>query len=589
MNSSKKYYITGIKWLGRYVGPYQTIILLSILTGLVSGFSAIVLKTLLHYIERNAVKFFPSYLLFLTPLAGILIVTLLHKRVFKTSSTFHGVGNIVQAISKKSALLHFSLTYAKLITSAITVGFGGSSGLESPIVVTGSAIGSNIARFFRLDINYRILFIGCGAASGIAAIFNAPIAGVVFAMEVIMPKLTATYFIPVLLSAAFGSLLAGLFSSESLFTVVLTQYETTIEQVPYYTIIAVAGGLLSVYFTQMSWGMKTLSKKISNDYLRALVGGSALGLMVLFFPRLYGEGYTGIYDLFSKTGVDLLPPMLQEKVVNMKLVVPLTIILLMLLKPIASSLTINSGGDGGQFAPAFITGGYMGYAVYLIAAETVPGFNLPAVVFILLGMAALLSGVMHAPLTGIFLVAEITGGYSLLVPLMLVSAVSFFTKIYFEKRSIHYHKDESQIQQQEHEWATLNNLDLLRLTDDEYQIFHPEQPLAEMLQAVAKSRRNFFPVLDAEKNLLGIITLDDLRPVMFEAEKNNACKAKDLMHLSGYFIDAEDKMLTALEKFDASGIWNLPVLKEGKFTGFISKSTLLDKMRKELGKESNLF
>lgn len=589
MNSSKKYYITGIKWLGKYVGTYQTIILLSILTGLMSGLSAIILKTLLHYIERNAVKFFPSYLLFLTPLTGILIVTLLHKRVFKTGSNFHGVGDIVQTITKKSALLHFSLTYAKLITSAITVGFGGSSGLESPIVVTGSAIGSNIARFFRLDINYRILFIGCGAASGIATIFNAPIAGVVFAMEVIMPRLTATYFIPVLLSAAFGSLLAGLFSSKSLFAVVLSKYETNIEQLPFFVLIAVAGGLLSVYFTQVSWSMKTISKKINNDYLRALLGGSVLGLLVLLFPTLYGEGYIGIYDLFSKTDMDLLPPMLQRNELNMQLVLPLVIIMLTLLKPIASSLTINSGGDGGQFAPSFITGGYMGYAIYLIATETIPGFDIPAVVFILLGMASLLSGVMHAPLTGIFLVAEITGGYSLLVPLMLVSAVSFFTKIYFEKRSIHFHKDETQVQQQEHEWATLNHLDLLYLTDNDYHIFKPEFSLSEMLQIVSKSRRNFFPVLDDDKNLLGIITLDDLRPLMFEAEKNSAIRARDLMHLSGYFIDVEDKMLTALEKFDASGYWNLPVLKDGKFSGFISKSTLLDKMRKELGKNDSFF
>jgi CIC family chloride channel protein len=231
----------------------------------------------------------------------------------------------------------------------------------------------------------------------------------------------------------------------------------------------------------------------------------------------------------------------------------------------------------------------MGYAIYLVAAETIPRFNMPAVVFILLGMASLLSGVMHAPLTGIFLVAEITGGYSLLVPLMLVSAVSFFTKIYFEKRSIHFHKDEAHVQQQEHEWATLNHLDLLRLTDNDYHIFYPEFTLEEMLKIVSKSRRNFFPVLDNDKNLLGIITLDDLRPLMFEAEKNNTIKAKDLMYLSGYFIDAEDKMLTALSKFDASGYWNLPVLKEGKFLGFISKSTLLDKMRKELGKNDSLF
>jgi CIC family chloride channel protein len=261
----------------------------------------------------------------------------------------------------------------------------------------------------------------------------------------------------------------------------------------------------------------------------------------------------------------------------------------MLLKPIAAGITLNSGGDGGQFAPSFITGGYMGYTIYLVLERIIPGFNLPMTVFVLLGMSAVLSGVMHAPLTGIFLIAEITGGYSLLVPLMLVSAISFFTKFYFEKKPIHYHKDETPVPQQQHEWAVLSRLDLMRMTDNDYHVFSPEQTLAEMVSVLAKSKRNFFPVVDDNKILQGIITLDDFRPVMFEVEKNQNLKAKDLMHLPSAHIDANDQLLSALEMFDKSNYWNLPVLKEGKFVGFISKSTLLDKMRKELDRSNNLF
>jgi CIC family chloride channel protein len=590
LSKREKYYVKSIKWLQQHVGPYQAIISLSVVTGLISGISAIVLKSLLHYVEAYGVSKFPPYLLFLTPMAGIMIVTLLHKKILKESAKFHGVGDIIYAISKRSAILSFSLTYAKLITSAITVGFGGSAGLESPIVLTGSAIGSNLARFFRLEINYRILLIGCGSAAGIAAIFNAPIAGVVFAMEVIMPKLTATYFIPVLLSAASGALLSGLFSSESLFAIPAFTWQNSFEQLPYFILIGVTGGFTSLYFTRLSWWMKTNLYAIKNDYFKALLGGSLLGLLVFLFPRLYGEGYVGIHNLLVNNDGKLLPPFLSE--INMQESSWVLIILffsLTILKPIAASITLNSGGDGGQFAPSFITGGYLGYAVFLLVKEIIPGFDLPMTAFVLLGMSAVLSGVMHSPLTGIFLIAEITGGYSLLVPLMLVSAISFFTKFNFEKKPVHFHKDETPIPQQQHEWAVLNRLDLMRLTDNDYHIFSPEETLAEMLSALSKTRRNFFPVVDDKKVLQGIITLDDFRPMMFDAEKNQNLKAKDLMHLPTAHIDANDQFLSVLEKFDKSNYWNLPVLREGKFVGFISKSTLLDKMRKELGRSPDLF
>jgi len=586
---NKYYYVSGIKWLGKYIGPYQTIISLSVLTGLISGSGAIILKSLIHFVEAYGVSSFPPYLLFLTPLTGILMVTILHKEVFKKAGAFHGIGDIINAISKRSAMMSFTLTYAKLITSAITMGFGGSAGLEAPIVVTGSAIGSNLARFFRLEINYRILLMGCGSAAGIAAIFNAPIAGVVFAMEVIMPRLTATYFIPVLLSAASGALLSGLFSSASLFSIPLLVYETQIEHVPYYILIGVAGGFISLYFTQLSWTLKSLFGYIKNDYLKALAGGTLLGALVYFFPRLYGEGYVGIYNLFTKSGSELLPPMLSGFNINAEYVLPFVFIVLMLLKPIAANITIYSGGDGGHFAPSFITGGYMGYALFLIAERVVPGFDMPFVLFVLMGMSAVLSGAMHAPLTGIFLIAEITGGYTLLVPLMLVSAISFFTKYYVLKKPIYFHRDETQVPQQQHEWAQLNQLDLLKLTDRDYHVFKPEQTLNEMLPVLAKSKRNFFPVTDDDNNLLGVITLDDFRPVMFDVANNETMKAKEMMHLPTAYINADDLLLTALEKFDLSNYWNLPVLKNGKFAGFISKSTLLDTMRKELNRSKDLF
>lgn len=589
LKSRQQYYLDTIRWIHKHIGPYQMLIALSVLTGMLSGFAATVLKKLLHYVETQAFLFFPSYLLFLTPLTGIMLVTFIHQNIFKSSGKFHGVGEVIMAISKRSAILNFSLTYAKLITSALTVGMGGSSGLESPIVVTGAAIGSNLARLFRLEINYRILFIGCGASAGIAAIFNAPIAGVIFAMEVIMPKLTATYFIPVLLSAASGALLSGLFAAESLFSVPLSAITISIKEVPYFIVIGIAGGFMSLYFTQLSWASQSFFQRFRNPYFRALCGGSILGLMILLFPRLYGEGYIGVSNLFVSKGQALLPPFLQNFSGNVNYILPLVFTLLMLLKPIASNITLQSGGDGGNFAPSFITGAYMGYSIYLIALNFIPGMDMPVSAFILLGMAAVLSGVMHAPLTGIFLVAEISGGYLLLVPLMLVSAIAFFTKIYFERQPLHFPKKENAPQLMQHEWAEFQSISVISLSDTDYLYFSPQQSLKEMAEVIAKSKKNIYPVLDEDHVLLGMITIDELRPYFFELNEDKKIIAKNLMHLPTTFISAEDNLPQALQKFDESSYWHLPVLNHGKFVGIISKSVLLEKVRYEIGKNDSLF
>lgn len=469
------------------------------------------------------------------------------------------------------------------------MGFGGSSGLESPIVVTGSAIGSNMARFFKLDVNYKILFIGCGAAAGIAAIFGAPIAGVVFAMEVILPRFTATHFIPVLLASASGALLTDVVSPSIIFSVPEMNWRFSFAQLPFIIALGIAGGFLSLYFTRVSWQFKTLFVRLKNPYLRGMAGGILLGALVFCFPRLYGEGYIGIRNLFSMEGNELLPPLFQDADFHSAWLLPLIFLVLSLLKPAAANITIHSGGDGGQFAPSFITGGYLGYLFFLASEILFPSIPLSAPVFILLGMSAVLSGVMHAPLTGIFLVAEITGGYELLVPLMVVSALSFFTKYAFEKQAIHFHRGESPVTDRLHELQALESIELLQLADHDYHTLTPEQTLGEIINALSSSKRNFFPVLDAENNLLGVITLDDLRQVMFDATQMDNLRAKDLMRMPPAHLDWNERIFSALDKFDRSNYWNLPVLREGKFAGFISKSSLLDKLRKEVDKNKDIF
>ncbi|MDZ4847319.1 MAG: chloride channel protein [Chitinophagales bacterium] len=588
MSKSRKYYLLGMKWVSEHSSPYQSIIVLSVAIGLLSGIAAITLKSLIHFIESYGVGFFPSYLFFLTPVTGILIVVFLNQNIFGKAAAFHGIGDIITSIRRKSSVIDFTLTYVKLITSAITVGLGGSSGLESPIVVTGSAIGSNVARFFRLDVNYKSLFIGCGAAAGISAIFNAPIAGVVFAMEVLMPRFTATYFIPVLLSSASGALLAEIFSPSSIFSVPQLEWKFVLHQLPFIVTLGVLGGLVSFYFTRMSWISKTVFSKIRNPYSRGIVGGALLGALVFCFPRLYGEGYVGIRSLFLTSGYELLPPIFSNIPLALSWALPLTFFALFILKPIAATITIHAGGEGGHFAPSFITGGYLGYFFFLVAGMFFPSLQLSAPVFILLGMSSVLSGVMHAPLTGIFLIAEITGGYELFVPLMVVSALGFLTKYAFEKQPIHFHRGESPLAGSK-ELAVLDTIELLNLADHDYLTIQPTQSLREMLPVLTGSKRNFFPVLDEQNNLLGIITLDDLRPVMFDTARYDVVFAKDLMHMPSASLQWDERLVSALEKFDRTGYWNLPVVRNGKFAGFISKSTILDRLRKEVDRNQEIF
>ncbi|GIV33416.1 MAG: chloride channel protein [Chitinophagales bacterium] len=584
-----KIYQYALKWLQRSGGPYQLVIGLSVAIGLLSGIAAIVLKSFIHYIEAYGVGFIPSYQLFLTPITGILLAVLLNQTVFKKAGLFHGVGDIIVSIIRKSGIMDFHLVYAKLITSAITVGFGGSSGLESPIVVTGSAIGSNVGRLFKMDVNYRVLFIGCGAAAGIAAIFNAPIAGVVFAMEVIMPRFTATYFIPTLLASASGALLVTVFSPRSIFSIAHLDLTYAYNHLPFIVLLGVAGGFVSLYFTYSSWVLKSWFLKIRNVYQKAITGGVLLGILIFCFPRLYGEGYVGISMLFNKSGIELLPPFLKDSPYSLDLWLPLVFAALLLLKPLAANITIHAGGEGGNFAPSFITGGYLGYLFFILADHFFPSVGLSAPVCILLGMSSVLSGVMHAPLTGIFLVAEITGSYSLLVPLMLVSAIAFLTKYRIDKRPIHFDREGAPYDLSRQELATLDAIDLMGLTDKDYSVFKPDYTLKEMVDIVSKSRRNFFPVISDDQILLGVITLDDLRSVMFNPEQHSNLRAKNLMHLPPDYLEYNEGLFSALEKFDRTNYWNLPVLKDGKFAGFVSKSTILDRLRKEIDRSREIF
>jgi len=551
--------------------------------GLISGLAAILLKNTIHTTHifltkqfqiENANFFYLAY-----PFIGI-IFTVIFVRVFIKDNIGHGITRILFAISQKNGKLKSHNNYSSILASTLTIGFGGSVGAEAPIVLTGASIGSNLGRMLKLNYKNLILLIGCGAAGAISGIFKAPIAGVVFTLEVLMLDLTMASIVPLLISAVTAATLAYFFMGE---TVVLSYIVTStfkIADLPYYIILAVVGGLISWYFTRGVLFFESKFKRIKKQHYRTLIGGLILSMLIFIFPALYGEGYSSLIQLLKGNGNALVSnSILYEFKDNFWLYV-MILISILFFKVLATSATTGAGGVGGIFAPTLFMGGVTGYLVAIILNQTglveVETSN-----FVLAGMAALMAGVMHAPLTGIFLIAEITGGYQLLIPLIITSTVSYLTIMYFEPHSIYtkrlalrgelitHHKDK----------AVLTLLKLGRVIEKDLITIHPNASLGELVNVVSKSKRNIFPVVDEFNTLLGIVLLDDVREIIFNPEMYESTKVHELMISPPTQISSDELMEQVMEKFEKSGSWNLPVIDDGKYVGFISKSKIFNVYR----------
>lgn len=574
-------------WRLKHISDNSFLLIAASLLGLITGLAAVTLKSSVHFIqkllERNMDITGFNYLYLGYPLIGILLTAIIANYVLK-EKLGHGITQILYAISKNSSIIRRTHMYSRMITSAITVGFGGSVGLEAPIVVTGSAIGSNVGRLFHLDYKKRTLLIGCGAAGAISAIFNSPIAGVIFAIEVILTEVKISRFIPILIASVSGQLISIILLGEDiLFTFKLTDPFLAADT-PYYILLGVTSGLVSLYFTRMVYRVEDNIKLVTNPFLKALAGGIGLALIVFTFPPIYGEGYDSIKSLLTGHGTELFDRSLFYSFSSSQWVMMGFLLFILLVKPIATALTIGSGGSGGVFAPSLFMGGVAGYLFTKVIHLIVPSADISASNFTLVGMCGVMSGVLHAPLTGIFLIAEITGGYMLFVPLMLVSAISFTTISYFEKYSIYTKHliEKGDLIQYDRDRIVLSLIDLKKIIERDLLTIHPDAPLKDLVDLVKISKRNIFPVVNENRELKGIVTLDDIREIMFDPDKQESLIIKTIMHQPPTSVSPQEKMQSVMNKFEMTQAWNLPVIENGKYLGFVSKSRIFNAYRKKL-------
>lgn len=575
-----------IIWRITNVSERSFIYYLSFIIGLLSGMAALLLKNSIHFVAHFLTSNFSesdiSYWYLALPMIGILITVIIVKFLIK-DNLGHGVAKILYAISRKRGKLKTHHTFSSVITSTFTIGFGGSVGAEAPIVLTGASIGSNLARFFKLDYNTIRLMIGCGATGAIAGIFKAPIAGIVFTLEVLMLDLTMASLIPLLISGITAAVLAYFFMGDAVLLKFTLRDTFVASNIPYYIILGVFAGLLSLYFTRLSMYVESLYKKLNSTVIKLLTGGLILGILVFFFPSLWGEGYSSIVKIFNGNGSDLLNNSVFFVFKENPLVLLLVFVLILIFKVVAMSSTSGAGGVGGIFAPSLFMGAVGGFFV-AHALNVFFNLNLPEENFALAGMAAMMAGVMHAPLLGIFLIAEVTGGYQLFLPLIITSVVAYLTIMKFEPHSIYTKRlnAEGDLLTHHKDKMVLHFMQVRDLIETDFEIISPDMNLGKLTHAIARSKRDLFPVVDKDGILLGMIKMNDIRHLIFEQELYEKITVSDLMYMPEFFISPEDSMKVVVNKFETSGRYNLAVISEGKYLGFISRARVFTSYRKSV-------
>lgn len=575
-----------IEWREKHISQRQFILLLSFVVGVISSLAAFVLKHFIEFIQHLLTGGFESdsfnWLYLIYPVVGIFITGLFIRNVVRDDIS-HGVTKVLYSISRRQGRIKRHNMWSSLIASGITIGFGGSVGAESPIVFTGSAIGSNLASFFKMDQKVMMLLIGCGAAGAVSGIFKAPIAGLVFTLEVLMLDLTMSSLLPLLISSVTAVTLSYLLSgTDAMFHFQLDD-AFSVSRVPYVMLLGIMCGLISLYFTHVTAGVEKFFRRFQNPYARLAIGGSVLSILIFLFPPLYGEGYNMINHLINGSSADvILNNSLFYGHANLLF---LYMALIILFKVFASTVTNCGGGCGGIFAPSLFLGCISGYLFAGLCNMFGFGEVLPDKNFALFGMAALMSGVFHAPLTGIFLIAELTGGYNLFLPLMIVSVCSYLTVRIFDDNNIYairlaqrgelitHHKDQ----------AVLTILKVEDVIEKNFMRVDPDMDLGALTSVVAKTKRNIFPVVNAADRLVGIVFLDDIRHMMFRQELYHRFTVAKLMRSVPVRLSIEEPMEAVMRKFEETNAWNLPVEDTaGNYIGFISKSAIFTAYRKTL-------
>ncbi len=579
-----------LSWIQQKLSERQFFILSSVLVGLTAGLAAVLLKSLVHLIYELVTHDyqlpFQFWLYLFLPFIGLLI-TVLYAQRFHKGSFDKGTSFILYAITRKSSLMAPFHMVAHMITSAITIGFGGSSGLEAPIATTGSAIGSNYARTYHLNYRQRTLLLSCGAAAGIAAAFNAPIAGVLFAIEILLLDISATAFIPLIIASAVGALCSNIILQDGILLSFKTQIPFNFYNVPYYVLMGIFAGLLATYHSRTFLKVDAWFAKRKSPYVKVLIGGGILAVLILFFPPLFGEGYSSVIALSQNSTQSLLNASILKDFITNEWLILLFIGGIMLAKTFAVGATISSGGNGGNFAPSLMTGAFLGF--FFSRFINLTGFGkLPESNFTLVAMAGVMSGVMHAPLTAIFLIAEVTGGYGLMIPLMIVASISYTVSRFIEPESIESKKlaQKGAVIIHDRDKKILSDLSLSNLIETNFQSIVETARLRDLIAVIEKTTRNIFPVITEEGKLTGVIELNSIREIMFNTELYDKIVVKELMRKAPAIIEEGESMDEVMKKFDATDSWNLPVTRQGKYLGFISKSAIFNKYRSELIEKS---
>ena len=574
------------RWRLKNLSERGFITILSIIVGVLAGFAAVIIKNTVWFTERMVHRLlandFHNYIYFALPVVGIMLAILVIRFVVR-SEVRHGIPNVLHSISKRKGKVSSHNLYSSVITASLTVGFGGSVGLEGPTVATGTAWGSWLARVFRLNYKNTILMLACACAGAMAAIFKAPIAAIVFAVEVIMIDLTVFSLVPLLLASATAVVTSFFFLGQDAlypFQVVKT-FE--LADLPYYILLGIVAGFVSVYFTKMYLFFGRQFEKLKNNKVRLVVGGIGLGILIFFFPSLYGEGYDAINECLAGDLNYLFDNSLFYSLREEMWVALLLLAVVILLKIVATSFTFGAGGVGGIFAPTL----FMGVNTGMLFALLVNRLGIREVNtnnFALIGMAGLIAGVLHAPLTGIFLIADISGGYALFVPLMITATFAYLIVRAFTPNSVYHIQlaKRKELLTHDKDANVLQMMEVKKMIETDFEILSPDATLRDLTVSISRNHRNLFPVVDKDGMLVGMVKMDDVRDMLFKHEMYDTVKINELMYMPAFHIEPTDNMEVVANKFESSGRYNLAVIENGKYIGFISRATVFTKYRKQI-------
>lgn len=573
-------------WRLKHVNDRQFISFLAILVGITSGLAAVIIKNAVHlissFLQRNSSVEYQNFLYVVYPTIGISIAVLFIKYVIKRPVR-HGIPNVLYGISKANGLISRHNMFSSVVTSALTVGFGGSVGLEGPTVATGAALGSNIGRLFHLNYKHITLLLGCASAGAMAAIFKAPIAAIVFALEVIMLDLTMWSLVPLLLASTSAVITSYFFLGMDVLYPFEVKNGFILKDLPYYIVLGIFTGLVATYFTKSYMFIHGFFEKMNHTYRQLVFGSLLLGLIIFFLPSLYGEGYQAINASLSGDYSYLFNSSFFYSFRENFWMLIVLLLLVIFFKVIAASITFGAGGVGGIFAPTL----FMGVNTGVLFAKLIQYFGLRELEvnnFALIGMAGMIAGVLHAPLTGLFLIADISGGYQLFVPLMISATVSYATAKTFETHSVYTIQlaKRKELMTHDKDKNVLSLMQVTKLIEKDFSTIDPDATLGDLVKVIAKAHRNIFIVIDEENNFQGIVKLDDIREIMFKPERYNEVYVRDLMVIPEVIIQHDESMADVARKYQYSDKFNLVVLNDGKYCGCVSRAQIFSTYRRML-------